>query len=277
MASRIVEAITWRTYYWKTCVGKGVLMRLPWIPGLFSKRRDWTNYCHAQMTLSGAPVTLAIRKLNGGTVQCRPGTSDPWVLWDVFRNGFHLPPESMAEPSCILDLGANVGYTAAHFAAVFPKARVVAVEMDGDNAGIARENVAPYAPRCELVHAAVWTSDGEITYGGHEQQGYRISQLDDKATGGTKTVATISISSLLDRRGIDVVDYLKMDIEGAEAHVLVENTGWMQRVNAMKLEVHPPATIEFCSKLLTDAGFECSPDSRHSHCVVAIRRPFIRR
>jgi FkbM family methyltransferase len=277
MVSRIAEAISWRTYYWKTRVGKGVLMRLPWIPGLFSTRRDWTSYCYTQMSLNGAPVKLAIRKLNGGAIRCRPGTSDPWVLWDVFRNGFHLPPECIVEPRCILDLGANVGYTAAHFAVVFPKARIVAVEMDSDNANIARENLAAYLPRCELVHAAVWTSDGETTYGGSEQQGYRISQLDDVSSGSTKSVATVSISSLLDRHGIDIVDYLKMDIEGAEARVLAENTEWMQQVNAMKVEIHPPATIESCSKLLTNAGFECYRDARHSHCVVAIRKPFIGR
>ena len=65
---------------------------------------------------------------------------------------------------------------------------------------------------------------------------------------------------------------LQMDIEGAEAHVLHENASWLRLVDSIKVEVHEPATIEQCTRDLSEAGFTCSVDAVHQSCVVGVRK-----
>jgi hypothetical protein len=49
---------------------------------------------------------------------------------------------------------------------------------------------------------------------------------------------SFTIIDLLDRNGIKQVDLLKMDIEGSEFS-LFNNPDWLQRINAICMEVHP--------------------------------------
>ena len=77
----------------------------------------------------------------------------------------------------------------------------------------------------------------------------------------------------MDEYQIDRVDYLKMDIEGAEADILPLAANWASRVDCLKVELHAPATYESCAAWLSSAGYHCQPDDKHQHCLVATRRP----
>lgn len=58
-------------------------------------------------------------------------------------------------------------------------------------------------------------------------------------TGGTTESASshITMNDLLDRYGLDEVDFLKMDIEGSEFS-LFETADWLKRIRALSMEVH---------------------------------------
>ena len=217
------------------------------------------------------PVRLHLRQGGAEPLMCRPGTTDPKVLWDTFHHRYHLPPRGVRPTGWILDLGANVGYTVAHFCWRYPKARVIAVEMDAENVAVCAQNIAGFQPRCELLHAAVWSADGEVRYGGDEAWSLRVSALDADAASPAKSAPAMTLDNILDRFAVETVDYLKMDIEGAEAVVLREPGTWAQRVQAMKVEIHPPATTEECRRLLASYGFRCANDTAHSKCIVAVR------
>ncbi len=193
------------------------------------------------------PVPLRIRKLGGAPLLCRPGTTDSAVFFDALIEGYHLPPHPLAADCTILDLGANVGYTMADFASRYPTARIIGVELDSTNADLALRNVASFGSRCQVLQAAVWHEDGQVTYGGKQEW-------------------------VLDRFQLDHIDYPKMDIEGAEASVLRSDARWLQCVGCLKVEIHAPATMEWCSELLSEAGFTCSPDNHHPHYIVAVRK-----
>ena len=78
----------------------------------------------------GEPLPMHPRFLGGIPVLSRPGTADWRTLIDVFVHQYHMPREPLTDPAWILDLGANVGYTAACFLHAYPSARVLAVEME---------------------------------------------------------------------------------------------------------------------------------------------------
>jgi FkbM family methyltransferase len=270
---RLREALGWRMWYYGQQLGRGVLLRCHRFPSVFSSWEDMREYTRSVLTLGActAPVTVRLRALGGQPVLCRPGTSDPWELWDAFCNRFQLPPSGIAPKRCIVDLGANVGYTAAFFAALYPEAQVLAVEMDRGNADIAAVNLAPFGTRCRLLHAAVWSSDGEMEYGGAEENGYRVLPSGESRSSLRGKVLSRSLDSLFAEYRLDSIDYLKMDIEGAEAEVFTASLAWAQRVRAMKIEFHKPATFESCASALARVGFRCEADNVHPHCVVAVR------
>ena len=87
-------------------------------------------------------------------------------------------------------------------------------------------------------------------------------------------VPALSLNSLLAREGGERrwVDYVKVDVEGAEAHLLRENTGWADRVGALKVEVHDPYTVDECLADVRSLGFAASRDTRHPACVVGVVR-----
>jgi len=137
-------------------------------------------------------------------------------------------------------------------AAAFPRAKIVGVELDPDNAELARRNLAPIADRSELVEGAVWTEPGTLTYGIPETQvdgedGFRVDE------DGAGSAEAITLDDLLARFGPP--DYVKMDIEGAEREVLRRNTGWASPIARIGVEYHRPYTPEDCEADLRTLGF----------------------
>jgi FkbM family methyltransferase len=164
----------------------------------------------------------------------------------------------------IVDLGSNIGLTLADLAARHPRSKIVGVELDDGNAALAESNVEAWRDRCTVVRAAVWTDDGEITYELTPGREYaaRIGQ-------GGRSTRSISIGTLT--AGLPAIDYLKMDIEGAEKHVLRANTGWAAKVACIKVETHPPYTRDDCTRDLTALGFTVTVDEHHARAVVGRR------
>jgi FkbM family methyltransferase len=193
------------------------------------------------------------------------------VVRAAFLSGYHLPPEELgaATVTSVLDLGASIGATAAHFAHRFPEADIVAVELDGPTAALCRRNVAAWGKHCRVVEGAVWSARGPLVYevAGSSSQTHRVVAAPGPATAPT---LGIPIEDLIGSRG---VDYIKMDIEGAEREVLRVNTGWATRVRAIKVEVHPPYTVDECATDLRALGFAARIDERHWACVAGLRAP----
>jgi hypothetical protein len=87
----------------------------------------------------------------------------------------------------------------------------------------------------------------------------------------------VTIASLVEQLNVPQVDFVKMDIEGAEKEVLGAAGAWIGKVRCLKVEVHPekastPYTVAACTKDLEKHGMICSRDPRHPACVIA-RRP----
>jgi hypothetical protein len=62
------------------------------------------------------------------------------------------------------------------------------------------------------------------------------------------------MTEILDRAGMEYVDLLKIDIEGAEAEIFERAGEWGHRVGAVIGEVHPPLTRERAYEQLAEVG-----------------------
>lgn len=243
---RLVERIRWAGYAWT----------------LASDVRSFVEL--ARLRLCGPTINtvdVRLRALEDHAVAVRPCTADLWAI-EALLPPVHLPPEQIARQGVarIWDLGANIGLTMSHLALSCPDAEIVGVELDAENAALCRRNVAPWAARCRVIEAAVWERDGEIVYAGEDggELGLAVAGDSDSGAEGLRAEA-LTLNSLLSESD-DPVDYVKMDIEGAERHVLRANTQWAERVRSIKVEVHPPYTVQDCQRDLEALGFQTSID-----------------
>lgn len=246
--------------YLRVMQGPGDALRYARLRSRYRHRDSSNGATHAE--------TIHVRALGGLPVLCR-ASQDVWTFKHTFLHGFHLPPVTLPAAATILDLGSNVGYTVAHLAYRHPQARVIGVEMNEQNVELARHNTAAFGSRVELIHAAVWKTDGVITYTGEADDAFRVADLD--AGSSSRSAPARTLDTLLDQLDISWVHYVKMDIEGAEAAVLEGPLAWMDRVGSLKIEIHPPAEFARCRQILESRGFRCWADEQHWNGLCAVR------
>lgn len=224
----------------------------------------------------GRAVRIRFKPLGGRELLIRPSTSDVDTIWGTFAGRYHRPPPEAEPPPprLIWDLGANIGLTMADLAVRHPGARIVGLEMDPENAEVARRNLHPWRDQCELIEAAAWPRDGELRYVrlAGATSGHHVTDAPYGSDPGVAVADALSPFSLLALEGPEAeVDYVKIDIEGAEAALLRENAGWTGRVRTMAVEVHDPYTVDECRADLHALGFVTRVDPRHWACVIAVR------
>jgi FkbM family methyltransferase len=245
---------------------------------LMSDARSVVAYLRVESRFAGRePVAVRVRPLDRRTVWLRPGTTDAESLRDTFRDGVHVPPPSLRRPlRRIVDLGANIGITAAHNALLHPHATILAIELDPDNAAIARRNTSWAEERVVVREAAVWPTDGIVVYSreaGHEF-GFRVLEetADASATPAARALSMATV--LADVPEDERVDFVKMDIEGVEASLFSGETArWTARVDAIALQVHDPYSLADCARDLRALGFSPRVEPRRTNFIVAVREP----
>ncbi len=149
----------------------------------------------------------------------------------------------LGEPSLVLDLGANVGFSAAYFLSAFPKARVVAVEPDDGNLRMLKRNLLPYGDRVILLHGAVWSRPATLkvlkgTFGDGREWATQVEEVCE-AEEASAAVQGWDVGSLINMTGVSMVDLLKVDIERSELSVFGKSAGsWLPRVRNISIELH---------------------------------------
>lgn len=122
----------------------------------------------------------------------------------------------------VIDAGACYGDTALYFAHKAGKyGRVFSFEFMPENINIFNQNMTlnPHlSPRIDLVEHPLWSSSGMKLFieGIGPASHVTISPKD----GSAKQVETLSIDDLVSNKSLDKVDFIKMDIEGAELEAL---------------------------------------------------------
>ena len=240
---------------------------------VFSTIQDIRKFRLVAYGNGSEPEVVNVRAAGRTPLHIRPHTTDAGLLWDTFFNQYHLPLTTLRPDAVIFDLGASVGYTAVHFARLYPRATILAVELDERNFAAAKVHLEPIE-RCKLINAAVWSEDGSVSYDSEEVEwGFRVDN-DYKNTDATTAVAK-TIATIMAENNVASVDFIMMDIEGAEWPVLSTATDWLDRVKMMKVELHPKfnenATYENCARVLTLRGFTCSRPHIHWNVLDAIR------
>jgi FkbM family methyltransferase len=156
------------------------------------------------------------------------------ALCEVFVGGEYgdfLP----AQPRLIVDAGANVGSATLWFRERLPDARVIAIEPNPHAFDRLRRNVGG-DPNVELVNAALSDTDGKAYF--TCQPMTPVGHLEDHGGPGVVEVDTLTLQTVRDRFADSAqIDFLKLDVEGAEWRVLA---GPLTNVATIAIEIHEP-------------------------------------
>jgi FkbM family methyltransferase len=132
----------------------------------------------------------------------------------------------------IIDCGANIGLSVIYLKQRHPDAEILAFEPDEGNFKLLEKNIGNFGyEKVHLHKEAVWTENTTLQFAG---EGSMSSRIDSSASVNTVAVKAVRLKDYLNRP----VDFLKIDIEGAEYEVMMDIADQLVLVKNLFLEYH---------------------------------------
>lgn len=151
------------------------------------------------------------------------------VLYDDVYNTSQL---GLPRNANIIDLGANIGLSMIRFAAQHSASRIFCVEPDPGNFNGLLKNARFFGNRVQAVQAAISGASGTVRFSDRGKSYERRIEPQGVA------VPALSIVDVIRRSEFERVDLLKVDIEGAEVELFSGDLSWLNRVDAIMIELH---------------------------------------
>jgi FkbM family methyltransferase len=159
----------------------------------------------------------------------------------LFREVFSRQPyffKSDKEAPVIFDCGANIGMASLYFKWLYPKSRIQSFEPDPHTYALLQKNIQRNQLDVETHNCALWNQDTEIDFFTDRTNpgGLLMSTDASRARGEPIKVPARRLSGFIH----DTVDFLKLDVEGAEHQVLSDlaQTGKLAKIRQMVIEYH---------------------------------------
>ncbi len=182
--------------------------------------------------------TVLRNAISGYAKQRRPGTDALYSLCKIFLMGYYNADQNSAtngeyalieslrttEMKVIFDVGANTGDWTAHMLACFPDAHVHAFELSAETFAKLKQNQT--GPRTTLNPFGLSHTDQQISFEHNIDHpditsihaGAGLNRVQGRTE--TRTAETQTGDAYCAAQGIDQIDYLKIDTEGHDIHVL---------------------------------------------------------
>ena len=213
--------------------------------GLLSTANDFLYLCIAGIGKAANPLTTR-------PVFLRPGTSDQDVYNEIF-----LAKEydiSLGNPRVIIDAGAHIGLSSVYFASRYPNATVIAIEPEPSNFAVLLKN-AQFYPNIKPIQAGLWSKKTHLKIENSNVETWSFRVIENSLGEG---IPAVCIEDVMREFGIDLIDVLKIDIEGSEIEVLNHSQPWMDKVKTIIIELHDrfqPGCSDSLSKAVKDFDY----------------------
>lgn len=170
---------------------------------------------------------------------------------EIFIDKIYKQP--LVENPYIIDCGANIGMSVIYMKQQFPQAEIIAFEPDETNFSLLNKNINSFGYSNVLLYKeAIWNENTTLQFSNESSMG---SKIEMDTTSNTIAVKAVRLKDFLNRQ----VDFLKIDIEGAENVVIKDIADNLHFVKNMFLEYH--GTFDQNKELvkminiISDAGF----------------------
>jgi|LakMenE01Jun11ns_1017448.scaffolds.fasta_scaffold9941784_3 FkbM family methyltransferase len=142
--------------------------------------------------------------------------------------------KSLSDRPRIIDCGGHIGMSALFFITNYPGCRLTIFEPDFKNHELLQKNISGWgANEIEAIQAAVWTENGQVVFQSNHDMSSSIA-LSNQNTPEQRSVRSIRLSDWLS----EPIDFLKIDIEGAEYDVLLDCKEKLKNVRNLFVEYH---------------------------------------
>lgn len=199
-------------------------MRFRYILKVLVRSRSLSFTINALRSVPGK--SLAKWRWHGYDISYRPGTSDPFGIYQVLlRRGdkaeYYVPPA--LDPKVIVDIGSNIGASILSFHEQFPSAKIFGFEPHPETFRILQSNVGGIHS-VSAFNYGLGSEDSTISvpFEGQDFSGFAVkSGLGKSAVGAASTFCQVKHAGMALRDlGILKIDLIKIDCEGAEHDIL---------------------------------------------------------
>lgn len=174
-------------------------------------------------------------------LRLRPNHSD-WIAFDQVFIAMSYGGLEKLRPKRVIDAGANIGLSVAYFCSRLGCDDVVALEPESENFKLAQENTRQY-PGVKIIKGALWPRSVDLHISNKEEAGsigFQVSEVERGKCHSADLVRAYSIQEIMNEKGWDYVDLIKIDIEGAEYELFQDENvkDWINRVAVIVIELH---------------------------------------
>lgn len=184
---------------------------------------------------------------------------------DIFENEIYKFSASSERP-LIIDCGSNIGISVLYYKKLYPGSTVIAYEPDKKNFQLLSKNISDNnLQQVRLHEAAVWVENGEISFASNAAEGSSITMTNEERN--VVIVPAVRLADILNK--YEKIDFLKLDIEGAEDKVVADCGSLLSRIENLFLEyhgtIHETAKLTIILKTLSDCGFSIYLNNAANH------------
>lgn len=183
-------------------------------------------------------------------------------LKSIFLDEIYKFPSTISSPT-IIDLGSNIGLSVIYFKKLYPTSKIIAVEAAPDIFQYLTKNIRGNKLNdIQLINKAAWFENTTLNFNAMGGDAGRIAYKGDSST---ISVEAIDVSTLFNG---EIIDLVKIDIEGAEKIVLEACRKHLTLVNNLIIEYHSKAdeeqNLDRILTILHDENFRVHIHTIHS-------------
>ena len=173
---------------------------------------------------------------------------------DIF-NRLNLPVNR------IVDAGANVGFSSLYLSAYYPEAHFICLEPHPGNFTALTRNINQNISKNKfsLIQKALWHQHVLLSGDNSFRDGKDWSFSVKEAGKSAGDIEGITMERLLEDHDLNEVDFLKIDIEGAEAQLFSDEEylrSWIHKIKVMSIEIHDETNARFkIENIIQNLGF----------------------
>jgi FkbM family methyltransferase len=227
--------------------------------------KNWYNRILRYGLRNAVTLMLHLRKdrvfrfrYDSNDLWLRGNSVDFYVFDSIFGRGEYDFVTGFS-PAYIVDAGAFTGLSTIWFHKKFPGAKIIAIEPEESNFNLLVRNTS----NCDNiipVKGAVYSEAIQLSISNPTAEKYAF-RVGESNSGGSQ-VEGFSLGELMERHELPWIDLLKMDIEGAEYPVFMNDpASWLKDVGGLIIELHEyihPGVSELVVNILQSNDFVIS-------------------
>lgn len=217
---------------------------------------------YVEITYKGQKMRFS--SWSGGNLSDYDIEYKPWKVSFHKENDGYLKHYDLKPGDTVIDAGGYEGTFSIYAAkTVGPTGRVIVFEPDTGNCEKLRQNVMLNGlENITIINKALWSKDKKLKFNNKHTAG---ASFFFNASQYTQEIDAVSLDSELERLGISHVDFIKMDVEGAEINAIqgAKKTLELNNVNLAIATYHivnGEETSTSVEEILDNFGYQSSTE-----------------